>query len=126
MGSVGDAYDNAMAESWFGTLECELLDRRSFRTPAEARMEVFRYIEGWYNPRRRHSSLGYLSPAKFEAKYWPEAGEELGGPAYLPAYPPGLLAGLASTPLQAAELLDTRGEKRERTNLTEPQYSAVH
>jgi putative transposase len=126
MGSVGDAYDNAMAESFFGTLECELLDRRTLRTPVEARMEVFRYIEGWYNPRRRHSSLAYLSPAKFEAKYWPGAGEELGGQAYLPAYPQGLLAGLASTPLQAAELLDTPGEKGERTNLMEPQYSAVH
>lgn len=73
MGSVGDAYDNAMAESFFGTLECELLDRRSFRTPVEARMGLFRYIEGWYNPRRRHSSLGYLSPANFETKNWPEA-----------------------------------------------------
>ena len=89
-------------------------------------MELFRYIEAWYNPRRRHSSLGYLSPAKFEAKYWPGAGQELGGQAYLPAYPQGLLAGLASTPLQAAELLDTPGEKGERTNLIEPQYSAVH
>lgn len=73
MGSVGDAYDNAMAESFFGTLECELLDRYSFRTPVEARTALFRYIEGWYNPRRRHSSLGYLSPAKFEAKHWPGA-----------------------------------------------------
>ena len=72
MGSVGDAYDNAMAESFFGTLECELLDRRSFRTPMHARLELFRYIEGWYNPRRRHSSLGYLSPANFEAKNWPK------------------------------------------------------
>jgi len=125
-GSVVDALDNAMAETFFGTLECELLGRRTLRTPAEARMELFRYIEGWYNPRRRHSSLGYLSPAKFEAKYWPGAGGELGGQACLPASSPGLLAGLASTPLQAAELLDTRGEKRERTNLTEPQYSAVH
>jgi putative transposase len=60
-----------MAESFFGTLECELLDRYSFRTQAEARQALFRYIEGWYNPRRRHSSLGYLSPAKFEAKHRP-------------------------------------------------------
>lgn len=72
MGSVGDAYDNAMAESFFGTLECELLDRRSFRTPVHARLELFRYIEGWYNPRRRHSALGYLSPSNFEAMNWPE------------------------------------------------------
>ena len=69
MGSVGDAYDNAMAESFFASLECELLDRRCFRSQAEARMAVFRYIEGWYNPRRRHSALGYLSPANFEAKH---------------------------------------------------------
>jgi hypothetical protein len=66
MGSVGDAYDNAMAESFFATLECELLDRRRFRTLAEARMAVFEFIEGFYNPRRRHSSLGYLSPVEFE------------------------------------------------------------
>ncbi len=50
MGSVGDAYDNAMCESFFATLECELIWRRSFRTPGEARREVFRFIEGWYNP----------------------------------------------------------------------------
>lgn len=50
MGSVGDAYDNAMCESFFATLECELFDRRKFRTKAEARMAVFALIEGWYNP----------------------------------------------------------------------------
>jgi putative transposase len=66
MGSVGDAYDNAMCESFFATLECELLDRRSFKTQAEARMAVFQFIEGWYNPHRRHSSLGYLSPMNYE------------------------------------------------------------
>jgi putative transposase len=65
-GSVGDAYDNAMCESFFATLECELLDRRKFQTHAEARMALFRYIEGFYNPRRRHSALGYLSPVNFE------------------------------------------------------------
>jgi len=69
MGSVGDAYDNAMAESFFATLECELLDRRSFRTKTEARTALFTYIEGWYNPRRRHSGLGYLSPANYEKKH---------------------------------------------------------
>lgn len=73
MGSVGDAYDNAMCESFFGTLESELLDRYTFRSPVEARMAVFRYIEGWYNPKRRHSSLGYQSPANFEAKNRSEA-----------------------------------------------------
>ena len=66
MGSVGDAYDNAMCESFFATLECELLDRRTFRTKAEARMAIFQFIEGWYNPSRRHSALGYQSPINFE------------------------------------------------------------
>jgi putative transposase len=66
MGSVGDAYDNAMCESFFATLECELLARRRFGSQAEARMAVFRFIEGWYNPARRHSGLGYLSPIAYE------------------------------------------------------------
>jgi putative transposase len=66
MGSVGDAYDNAMCESFFATLECELLDRERFRTHAEAKMKLFDFIEGWYNPHRRHSALGYLSPIQFE------------------------------------------------------------
>jgi putative transposase len=73
MGSVGDAYDNAMAESFFATLECELLDRRRFKTQAEARNAVFEFIEGFYNPRRRHSSLGYLSPVEFERRHWESA-----------------------------------------------------
>jgi putative transposase len=54
MGSVGDAYDNALCESFFATLECELLDRRRFATQVEARLAVFDFIEGWYNPHRRH------------------------------------------------------------------------
>ncbi len=66
MGSVGDAYDNAMCESFFATLECELLDRRKFQTKAEARMAVFQFIEGWYNPGRRHSALGYKAPINYE------------------------------------------------------------
>ena len=66
MGPVGDAYDNAMCESFFASLECELLDRRVFRSHAEGRMAVFQYIEGWYNPRRRHSALGYQSPVNYE------------------------------------------------------------
>jgi putative transposase len=65
MGSVGDAYDNALCESFFATLECELLDRRRLRTQAEARLAVFDFIEGWYNPHRRHSSLDYLSPIAY-------------------------------------------------------------
>ena len=66
MGSVGDAYDNAMAESFFATLECELLNRRRFKTQVEARHARFRFIEGWYNPHRRHSSLGNISPVSYE------------------------------------------------------------
>ena len=66
MGAVGDAYDNAMCESFFATLECELLARQSFRTVTEARREVFSFIEGFYNTRRLHSALGYQSPANFE------------------------------------------------------------
>jgi len=61
--------DNAMAESFFATLEYELFDRRRFKTQAEARMTVFRYLEGWYNPHRRHSALGYESPANFEKNH---------------------------------------------------------
>ena len=66
MGSVGDCYDNALCESFFASLECELLDRQIFRTRDEARLAVFEYIEGWYNPQRRHSALGYLSPMRYE------------------------------------------------------------
>jgi putative transposase len=67
MGSVGDAYDNAMAESFFSTLEAELLSRRRFASQAEAKMACFSYIEGWYNPVRLHSGLGYRSPITYEA-----------------------------------------------------------
>jgi len=69
MGTVGDAYDNAMCESFFASLECELLDRHTLRTHVEARMALFRYIEGWYNPHRRHSALDYQSPVSYERKY---------------------------------------------------------
>ena len=66
MGTVGDAYDNAMAESFFASLEGELIERSTFQSKAQARMAVFTWIEGWYNPRRRHNGLGYLSPLNFE------------------------------------------------------------
>src|SRR5437764_4241208 len=65
LGSVGDAYDNAMCESFFATLECELLARRRFASQAEARLAVFDFIEGFYNPHRRHSALDYLSPMEY-------------------------------------------------------------
>lgn len=69
VGSVGDAYDNAMAESFFATLERELLNRRTFKSQVEARMAVFRWIEGWYNTRRRHSAIGRRSPVNFERSH---------------------------------------------------------
>jgi putative transposase len=68
MGSVGDCFDNALAESVWATLTKELLARRSFATRAEARTAIFEYVEGFYNSRRRHSSLGQLSPAEFERR----------------------------------------------------------
>lgn len=69
VGSVADCYDNAMCESFFATLECELIERRTFKTKAEAKMAVFRFIEAWYNPRRRHSGLEYKSPVEYEHKH---------------------------------------------------------
>jgi putative transposase len=66
MGTIFDTYDNAMSESFFATLECELLYRTRFRNQAEARMAVFDFIKGWYNPRRRHSALGSKSPMNYE------------------------------------------------------------
>jgi putative transposase len=69
MGSVGDAYDNAMCESFFATLERELLARRRFETKAQARMAIFEFIEGWYNPIRRHKGLGRISPIEFERRH---------------------------------------------------------
>ena len=68
MGSVGDCYDNAMAESFFASLECELLDRYTFKSKSEGKQRVFKYIEGWYNTKRRHSSIGYHSPVEYERR----------------------------------------------------------
>lgn len=69
MGTVGDCYDNAMCESFFATLECELLARNHFHNPREAELATFEFIEGWYNLRRRHSAIGYLSPNNYELQY---------------------------------------------------------
>jgi len=66
MGRRGDAFDNAVAESFFASLETELLDRRTFKTRDQARLALFQWIESFYNSRRRHSALGYLSPEKYE------------------------------------------------------------
>jgi len=77
MGSVGDAYDNALAEAFFATLETELLMRDSFATRKAARLALFDFIEGFYNPHRRHSALGYVAPAEFERRWWQRV--EVGG-----------------------------------------------
>ncbi len=71
MGTVGDALDNAMAESFFGTLQLELLDRRQWTTRKELAQAIFEYIEAFYNRRRRHSSLGNLPPIEYENRHSP-------------------------------------------------------
>jgi putative transposase len=108
MGSVGDAYDNAMAESFFATLECELLARRRFKTQAEARMATFVFIEGFYNPRRRHSALGYQSPMAFEHAH----AEAASSPGVLQSA--AVLAAVKDKPSRAAEVavLDPRCARR--------------
>jgi putative transposase len=68
MGSVGDCYDTAMRESFNATLECELLAFHRFKNQREAAPIVFDFIEGWYNPHRRHSAIGYLSPNNYERR----------------------------------------------------------
>ncbi len=73
MGSIGDAYDNAMAESFFSTLQRELLDEHLWETRRQLALAVFEWIEAWYNPRRRHSSIGNLSPIDYEARFSPAA-----------------------------------------------------
>ena len=69
MSRKGDCYDNACAESFFATLKKELIYGRRFKTRAEAKQAVTEYIETWYNSRRLHSSLGYMSPNEFEYNY---------------------------------------------------------
>jgi putative transposase len=105
MGSVGDAYDNAMCESFFATLECELLARRRFKTQAEARMALFQFIEGFYNRRRRHSSIGYLSPVDYERRL-------LAAPD--PRQPAGMLAAVKDKPSGRPHgaVLDRRSARR--------------
>ena len=68
-GRVSSAYDNAMMESFFSTLQRELLDRRRWQTRKELASAIFEWIEAWYNPRRRHTSIGNLSPVDYERLY---------------------------------------------------------
>jgi putative transposase len=79
LGSIGDSFDNAMAESWFSTIKVELLYRRIWRTKQAAELAIFRWIEGWYNPRRIQDNLGWRSPLEYEAAY--VAGHDLSIPA---------------------------------------------
>ncbi len=69
IGSTGDCYCNAICESFFATLECELIDRRQFKNKFQVEMEIFDFIQGWYNSLRRHSSIGYHSPINYERAY---------------------------------------------------------
>ena len=72
MGSVGDCFDNAMCESFFATIECELIEGESFTDRSEARRAVFDFVDGFYNPRRLHSALDYQSPVNCEQEYFRE------------------------------------------------------
>jgi putative transposase len=67
VGRKGQCWDNAVAESFFATLKIELIDRRTWPTRKATSTAIFDYIEGWYNTRRRHSTLGYLSPTQYES-----------------------------------------------------------
>ena len=69
MGSIGDCFDNGLAESFFATLQTELLDRHTRATRDQLANAVFAYLEGFYDPRRRHPALDYLSPADYETAW---------------------------------------------------------
>ncbi len=101
MGSVGDCYDNAVCETFHATLKKEKIYRQSWPTRAEARTAIFEYIEGWYNPRRRHSTLAYLSPIEFERQH-----AELAQPAL--EAPISANGSVASTSPSASDGLTTR------------------
>jgi putative transposase len=70
MGSVGDSYDNALAENFFSSLKVERVYRTSYRTREEAELDLVRWIDGWYNPRRIQRKLGWLSPDEYEEAYY--------------------------------------------------------
>jgi putative transposase len=70
MGSVGDSFDNALAENLFSSLKVELVYRTSYRTREEAELDLVRWIDGWYNPRRIQRELGWLSPDEYEEAYY--------------------------------------------------------
>jgi hypothetical protein len=101
MGSVGDCYDNAVCETFHATLKKEKIYRQSWPTRAAARSAIFAYIEAWYNPRRRHSTLGYLSPIEFERHH-----AELAQPTLKPSIPD--TGSVARSSPRAADGLTTR------------------
>jgi len=94
MGSKGDAYDNAMIESFFGTLKIELIHRRRWQTRAEVDIALLSHIEGWYNPRRLQQALGWRSPLEYEAHH--HAGHDLSVPATTQHAP--VLTGVKTAP----------------------------
>jgi hypothetical protein len=98
MGRKGDAYDNAMMESFFGTLKIELIDRRRWSRRAEVDTALLRYLEGWYNPRRLQRALGWRSPLEYEANHY--AGHDLSVPATSEHAP--VLAGVKEQHLDTA------------------------
>jgi putative transposase len=98
LGSVGDSFDNAMAESWFGTIKIELIYRRVWRSRHDAELGIFRWIEGWYNPRRIQQALGWRSPNEYEAGFY--SGADLSVPAT--AKPAPVLDGVKQTALDTA------------------------
>ena len=109
MGTVGDGLDNAVAESFFASLQCELLDRHPWPTRAGLARAMFTWIEGFYNPRRRHSSIGYLSPIEYERRH--QAVNVVAG-AHQPA---AVLAAIKDKPFgrpQEAAVLDRRCARR--------------
>jgi putative transposase len=107
MGSVGDCYDNALAESFFATLETELLERQAFATRHAARLALFDYIEAFYNTHRRHSSLGQLSPAEFERRHAAPTGTAL---------TPAPSAAARRPSLNASSATSTSGESQTATD----------
>jgi putative transposase len=98
LGSVGDSFDNAMAESWFGTIKIELIYRRVWRSRQDAELGVFAWIEGFYNPRRIQRALGWRSPNEYETGFY--AGADLSVPAT--AKPAPVLDGVKQTALDTA------------------------
>jgi transposase InsO family protein len=128
MGSKGDAYDNAMIESFFGTLKIELLDRRRWHRRSEVEIALLSYIEGWYNPRRLQRLLGWRSPLEYEAAH--TAGHDLAVPATTQGAPP--LPGVKVEPSgRPTADLDSRGgpaptrpRQQSRTRTTETDNTA--